>query len=67
MSQMKIGDSSFSPKAQMKMGIDPHMVLCKEGYELIFKDRVWSPACVKPSTVETLIERGWGSKHVPSH
>ena len=67
MSEMIMGDSSLSPKAQMKSGIDPHMVQCKKGFELIFKDKVWSPACVKPSSVERLIEIGWASKHDPSH
>ncbi len=66
-SEMKIGDSSLSPKAQMKIGVEPHMVQCKEGFELIFKDKVWTPACVKPSSVERLIEIGWASKHDPSH
>ena len=67
MSGMKMGDSSLSPKDQISMGIDPHMVQCKEGFELIFKDKVWSPACVKPSSIERLIEIGWASDHDPYH
>jgi glucose/arabinose dehydrogenase len=67
LSEIVMGDSSLSPKAQMKSGIDPHMVQCKEGLELIFKDKIWSPACVKPSSVQRLIEIGWASKHDLSH
>jgi len=56
-----MGDSSLSPRAQVKLGVEPHLVQCKEGLELIFKDKVGSPACVKPSSVQRLIEIGWAS------
>ncbi|MGI0064622.1 MAG: hypothetical protein ACREAL_07100 [Nitrosopumilaceae archaeon] len=47
-----------SPNKQIKMGIDPNDVTCKDGLQLIFKyDK--APACVKPRTAEKLIERGW--------
>ena len=62
-----MGDSSLSPKKQMATGIDPHNVMCKEGLELIFKSSNFQPACVKPSSVEKLIERGWADKHNPNH
>ena len=64
---MKKGDSKFSPKKQMEMGIDPHMVQCKEGLSLVFKDKVWSPACVKETSVARLIEIGWAADHDPYH
>lgn len=35
-------------------------VICSEDSELIFKSNIGSPACVKPSSVQKLIERGWG-------
>ncbi len=47
-----------TPKQQTDVGILPSEVECKEGLELIFKYN-GSPACVKPSTAEKLIERGW--------
>lgn len=62
-----IGDSSLSPLKQLSLGIDPHNVTCKEGLELIFKNSNFHPACVKPSSIEKLIERGWASKHNPLH
>ncbi len=65
--KMMMGDSSLSPKKQMTTGIDPHNVMCKEGLELIFKSSNFQPACVKPSSIEKLIERGWADKHDPNH
>ncbi len=50
----------LSPKQQTNAGILPSDVECKVGFELIFKSTDDSPACVKPKTVEKLIERGWG-------
>ena len=47
-----------SPKHQLESGIVPEGIVCKEGLKLIFKHDN-SPACVKPSTAEKLIERGW--------
>jgi len=48
-----------TPKQQTNVGILPSEVQCKEGLKLIFKSTDGSPACVKPRTVEKLIERGW--------
>ena len=50
-----------TPKQQTDVGILPSEVECKNGLELIFKATDGSPACVKPSTAEKLIERGWAS------
>lgn len=55
-----------SPRKQMKMGVDVHMIQCKSGYELVFKSTNWSPSCVKSSSVARLIEIGWASNHMPS-
>jgi len=48
-----------SLKHQIRMGVTSDEINCKEGLELIFKPSNNSPACVKPSTVEKLIQRGW--------
>jgi len=48
-----------SPFKQISSGIDPYSVTCKEGFELVHKSTDNSPACVKPSTAEKLIQRGW--------
>ncbi len=60
-------DYVLSPKLQMNYSLDPHDVVCKADYELIFKSTNFQPACVKPSSVEKLIKRGWASGHDPQH
>lgn len=50
-----------SPKKQMNEGVEAGAVVCKEGLDLIIKTSTGSAACVKSSSVETLIARGWGS------
>jgi hypothetical protein len=52
-----------SPLKQMKMGVDLHEIQCKSGYALVFKAKNWSPACVKSSSVDRLIEIGWAANH----
>ena len=46
------------PLKQIKEGVELHNVSCKTGLEMIFK-HTGSPACVFPSSVEKLIQRGW--------
>jgi len=53
--------SILSPKQQVKQGIEPMNIICKEGLDLIFKSTDNSPACVKPETAKKLIQRGWGT------
>jgi len=48
------------PRQQIKIGIDPANVTCRESLELIFKTIDNSPVCVKPKTAAILVERGWG-------
>jgi hypothetical protein len=47
------------PLKQISSGINPENVTCKNNYELIFKATDNSPACVKPSTAQKLLVRGW--------
>jgi len=47
------------PLRQFKSGIPLSQIECKDGFELIFKATDNSPACVKPSTAQKLLERGW--------
>ncbi|MEX0656557.1 MAG: hypothetical protein WD154_03295 [Nitrosopumilaceae archaeon] len=49
------------PKKQMDEGIEAGAVVCKEGLGLIIKASTGSAACVKSSSVEILLARGWGS------
>ena len=50
----------MSPLKQMKSGVDPKDVVCKEGLVLMLKSTDGSAACVKDSSSSKLIERGWG-------
>ncbi|MDH3834895.1 MAG: hypothetical protein OES34_12165, partial [Nitrosopumilus sp.] len=47
------------PLKQIQDGTQPSDVTCTEGRELVMKFSNGLPACVKPSSVEKLIERGW--------
>ena len=48
-----------SPKQQIAHGNLPENIFCRDGLELIFKSTDGTPACVKPQTVQKLMERGW--------
>ncbi|MEE8180216.1 MAG: hypothetical protein V3T67_00090, partial [Nitrosopumilaceae archaeon] len=51
------------PLLQVKNGILPENIVCREGLELIFKLSNEKPACVTTQTFLHLIQRGWfGSK-----
>ncbi|KKL93248.1 hypothetical protein LCGC14_1876570 [marine sediment metagenome] len=51
----------LSPLKQLKNGILPQDIKCKEGLILTIKISDGSPACVKSETKAKLIERGWAS------
>jgi len=53
------------PKQQLKVGVAIHDIKCKAEFELVFKATDGSPACVKPTSVEKLIERGWATDQSP--
>lgn len=49
--------SANSPKMQLKMGVLPEDILCKDTMQLVIK-KDGSPLCVKPTTAEKLAEKG---------
>jgi len=51
----------LSPLKQLKNGILPQEIKCKEDLILTIKISDGSPACVKSETKAKLIERGWAS------
>jgi hypothetical protein len=55
------GFTLMSPMAQMEHGTDANAVVCKEGLQLMIKSSNGSAACVKTTSVDILVERGWGS------
>lgn len=55
------------PLQQIAMGVEPANITCTEGLELILKQSNGLPACVKPTSYETLIQRGWGIHYLPDY
>ena len=53
-----ISDAVLSPLKQIKEGIVPENVVCKQGLELVFKLN-GQPACVKTTSIQKLIAWGW--------
>ena len=49
----------WSPLQQYEKGFDAQDIVCKQDLQLIIKSEDGSPACVKPDTVQILVERGW--------
>lgn len=47
------------PIKQIQSGVLPQQVQCNGDLKLIFKPSNKSPVCVKQSTMETLVKRGW--------
>lgn len=51
--------SSLSPLKLFKAGIAADTITCNPGLQLILKSEDSSPACVKQSTANVLMTRGW--------
>jgi carboxymethylenebutenolidase len=56
-----------SPRAQFLNNISIQSIKCAEGLELIMKKSNGMPACVRPSSISILIERGWGVHVLPDY
>jgi hypothetical protein len=52
---------TLSPIKQLAAGIQYSDVQCRDGFELVVKTTSGHPFCVKPESVEKLIERGWAT------
>jgi len=55
------------PLKQLQDGHDPSHVTCTEGLELVLKQSNGFPACIKPSSVSKLIQRGWAIHVLPDY
>lgn len=55
------------PLKQIRDGATPSNVTCTEGLELVLKQSTGYPACIKPSSVAKLIERGWAIHILPDY
>jgi hypothetical protein len=56
-----------SPLKQFFSGINSQDIKCKEVLSLVFKNSNSHPACVKPSNIQKLIERGWANDNTTEH
>ena len=54
---LPINAETESPIKQMKDGVSPENILCREGLELVIRIN-GMPACVKPETADKMQERG---------
>ncbi len=61
---MSYGASTIipSPKAQLELGISSANVVCKPGLDLIIRAISETPACVKSTSSEKLVQKGWAIK-----
>jgi carboxymethylenebutenolidase len=55
------------PLKQINSGQNPSDVTCTEGKELVLKQSNGMPACINPSSVAKLIERGWAIHILPDY
>ncbi|WP_428323967.1 virginiamycin B lyase family protein [Nitrosopumilus sp.] len=55
------------PLKQIQNGAEPTSVTCTEGLELVLKFSNGNPACIRPSSVEKLTERGWAIHVLPDY
>lgn len=55
------------PLKQIQAGVAPNQVTCTEGKELVLKQSTGMPACVNPTSVEKLINRGWAIHVLPDY
>ena len=55
------------PLKQIQEGTEPSKVTCTEGLELVLKFSNGQPACIKSSSIEKLIQRGWAIHILPDY
>jgi hypothetical protein len=65
--EMTMMEKITSPRQQLMSGTDPHEIQCADGMQLVFKASNFHPACIKESSYQVLLQRGWVSEHDPSH
>lgn len=51
--------STLAPLHQIKYGISPSDVECKEGFELYMKTYDDTPVCISSASADVLLKRGW--------
>jgi len=59
--------AEMTPLKQLKQGVSSIDVQCNKGLELVLKQSTGSSYCVKPTSVEKLIQRGWAVHVLPDY
>jgi hypothetical protein len=49
----------LSPKMQLEQGVSPNEIICREGLTLLIKSTNDFPICVKLSSADKLVKKGW--------
>ena len=52
-------NAELAPLKQLNQGINASDIQCSEGLQLVLKQSTGTPYCIKQSSVEKLIQRGW--------
>ena len=60
-SSYSIPKNSHSPIGKYNMGIPIHKIICQPHSIFVLKLSNWHPACVKPDSVQRLVEIGWAA------
>lgn len=60
-------ENYMSPHKQTKQGIESHMIQCREGLVLYMKSHGYHPVCIKLSSIDKLMARGWLMQHDMTH
>ncbi len=60
-SSYSIPKNSHSPMGKYNMGIPIHKIICQSHSVFVLKLSNWHPACVKPDSVQRLVEIGWAA------
>ena len=60
-SSYSIPKNSHSPMGKYNMGIPIHKIICQPHSIFVLKLSNWHPACVKPDSVQRLVDIGWAA------
>ena len=55
------GNGTIPPLKQFNEGVSLEKIRCKQGFELVLKTSNDHPACVKESSIDILVQRGWAT------
>lgn len=56
----------LAPLQQLKNGLSSEQITCIDGLKLVLKKTNDNPACVKPKTLQKLVDRSWAQDQISS-